>query len=378
MTTENKNNVIPAELTSDEIWAKTDVIRKTFAPNLTPVEFKIFTGLGYSLGANPYNREIWAVKYGTSPAKIFLGRDFYRRKAQEQEDYEGHVVRAVYEGDDFQMDNGVPNHKWSFKGRGQILGAYCIVYREGKKPFESSVRFDEYYEGMWVDPTDHSQGKKKTYKNGRPVDMSPTTWDTKDETMIKKVAEAQGLRGAYQGIFKGTYDESEAVEVHAEATVVEEDEDPMKPQGRKSLNEVLGEQEEDSVDPSVNGQADPDPEDDPAPAEKKPEKEPEPETAKSEKKKPEAPKGEVRKESEKPKAKAKDEKPKLKKGSDDWDIIEKQIQGGHMTVQDVLEDFSVAKPFLEHFKRLQAESQQKAKGDPRPNPEDESKQGELL
>jgi len=28
--------------------------------------------------------------------------------------------------------------------------------------------------------------------------------------MIKKVAEAQALRGAYQGIFEGTYDESEA------------------------------------------------------------------------------------------------------------------------------------------------------------------------
>ena len=27
--------------------------------------------------------------------------------------------------------------------------------------------------------------------------------------MIKKVAEAQALRGAFQGVFKGTYDESE-------------------------------------------------------------------------------------------------------------------------------------------------------------------------
>jgi hypothetical protein len=34
-------------------------------------------------------------------------------------------------------------------------------------------------------------------------------WKTKPATMIKKVAEAQGLRGAFQELFAGTYEESE-------------------------------------------------------------------------------------------------------------------------------------------------------------------------
>jgi phage recombination protein Bet len=179
-------------------WSKLPVVKSCFAPTLSDDEFKIFVGLGMSLNANPFTREIWAVKYGSAAAAIFLGRDFYRRKAQEQPDYNGHIVNAVYENDKFSIIKGQPEHAVnSFKDRGLLIGAFCAVYKKDLDvPYFVTVRLDEY-------------------------DKKQSNWKTMPETMIKKVAEAQALRGAYQGIFKGTYDESEEAVIKADAVDVE-------------------------------------------------------------------------------------------------------------------------------------------------------------
>lgn len=169
------------------IWNDHNKIRSLFAPKLTDDEFQFFIGLGKGLGANPFLREIWAVKYRSDqPANVFLGRDFYRRKAQEQPDYDGHLVDSVYSKDGFEVINGEPKHTYNINSdRGHLVGAYCIVRKKNiKQPFYVFVRIEEY--------------QQKT-----PV------WTEKPDTMIKKVAEAQALRGAYQGLFAGTYDESE-------------------------------------------------------------------------------------------------------------------------------------------------------------------------
>lgn len=187
-------------------WTEKGVesIRKCFAPSLNTEEFKIFVGLGKSLGANPFTREIWAIKYGSQQAAIFLGRDFYRKKAQEQGDYDGHIVNAIYENDAFTIENGEPKHSVnSFKDRGKLVGAFCSVYRKNLKvPYFVTVQLSEYNTGK-------------------------SNWAKMPETMIKKVAEAQALRGAYQGVFKGTYDESEqsVIETSAEVTPTIEQKD---------------------------------------------------------------------------------------------------------------------------------------------------------
>lgn len=183
------NELQKNEQVSIEIWdnKRQDKIRKLFAPDLSNDEFHFFWGLGKSLGANPFTREIWAIKYDKKgPAQVFLGRDFHRKKAQEQPDYNGHIVDAVYENDDFRVVDGKPAHSYKLKDRGALLGAYCIVYKKGQDiPFYVFCELAEY-------------------------NKNQSAWKDKPATMIKKVAEAQGLRGAYQGIFKGTYDEAEA------------------------------------------------------------------------------------------------------------------------------------------------------------------------
>ncbi|MDZ7821541.1 MAG: phage recombination protein Bet [Candidatus Marinimicrobia bacterium] len=182
-----------------------EAIRQTFGKDLTTTEFTMFVEMGKSLKLNPFNREIWCVKYGNQPPSIFVGRDGYRKNAQAQPDYNGHIKEAIYENDEFEIENGRVIHKINFKDRGRLIGAYCEVYRKGiDHPFRESVKFSEYNTGF-------------------------SNWKKMPETMIKKVAEAQALRMAYQSVFAGTYDESERWEANGQSVPQE----PQRPRTQK-------------------------------------------------------------------------------------------------------------------------------------------------
>lgn len=182
-------------------------IRKLFAPKLTDIEFQIFVGLGKSTGLNPFLKEIWAVKYGKdkdgndTPAQIFIGRDGYRKAAQGHIEYDYHQADAVYENDKFEVVNGEVRHSYTLANRGKLIGAYCVAKRhKSSKPQYVFADLDEYSTGqsLWADPVwkDNKYGGK--YKQGG-----------KPATMIKKVAESQCLRAAFQDLLGGTYGEEE-------------------------------------------------------------------------------------------------------------------------------------------------------------------------
>lgn len=162
-------------------------IKEIYGKNLSDNEFKVLVNLGKATGLNPALREIWAVKYGDNPAQIFIGRDGYRRSAQANPDYDYHHVEAVYTNDEFYYDyqKGFVTHKSDLKNRGALLGAYCIVEKKSaNRPTYIFVEFKEYNTGK-------------------------SLWASKPVTMIKKVAEAQCLRMAFQQLFGGTYAEEE-------------------------------------------------------------------------------------------------------------------------------------------------------------------------
>lgn len=163
-------------------------IRKLVSPSapLTDIEFSFLVELGKATQLNPFMREIWAVKYkqGT-PASIFLGRDGYRKAAQRQKDYEYHQVNAVYSDDEFKIVNNEIQHSYGFSNRGQLIGAYCIVKRKTSSKYTYvMVTMEEY-------------------------NANQSLWKSKPETMIKKVAEAQALRQAFQEVLSGTYSDAE-------------------------------------------------------------------------------------------------------------------------------------------------------------------------
>lgn len=161
-------------------------IKNMFGKNLTEGEFAMFLSIGKATGLNPFLKEIWAVKYGTGAASIFIGRDGYRRAAQDNPEYDFHMADAVYTGDNFSVNDGVVTHSYNMTDRGSLKGAYGIAKRKGSsKPCFIFVNLGEYM-----------------------IEKSPI-WASKPATMIKKVAEAQVLRMAFQKMFAATYDESE-------------------------------------------------------------------------------------------------------------------------------------------------------------------------
>lgn len=191
------NNLAVLENKQASIWeSETDLaqIKEIYGKGLSAGEFNTLVQMGRATGLNPFLREIWAVKYGSSAANIFIGRDGYRKSAQRHPLYDYHMSDAVYSEDEFYVVDGEIKHKYNLKNRGQLLGAYCIVKRKGSsRPSYVFVELAEYSTGQ-------SLWKKAGAEKGKPA------------TMIKKVAEAQGLKSAFQELFAGTYSEYEQYE----------------------------------------------------------------------------------------------------------------------------------------------------------------------
>jgi phage recombination protein Bet len=183
-------------------------IRKLFAPKLTDMEFQFFVGMGKATNLNPFLREIWAVKYSEKEAaQIFIGRDGYRKSAQSHRDYDYHQCDAVYENDDFEMNDGIIKHKYNLKNRGELLGAYCIAKRKNsERPSYVFAELREYSTGksLWREPGLYKNDKGYMSQGGKPA------------TMIKKVAESQCLRAGFQELFAGSYGEEEMESVRHE------------------------------------------------------------------------------------------------------------------------------------------------------------------
>ena len=241
---------------SDFRWEDQETITKLRSAykDLTDQEFENFCTIGKTLGANPYTREIFAIKYGEkSSANIFCGRDLYQRKAQEQPDWDGMVSFAIYEADEqLEIIEGVPQRKTITPKHfsSKVIGAVATVYRKGVKfPTTVIVDFKEYYQGKY-----DSEGKVKTRYNKfekKYEPMKDTVWDEKGATMIKKVAESQALRSAYLGIFKGTYDESEKWKLDSDSQLPENPpaETPKEPTKPEPKTEVTPKEENQSLPP---------------------------------------------------------------------------------------------------------------------------------
>lgn len=173
----------------NEVWTGDNyqTIKECFAKGLSDSEFKVFVEIGKRCNMNPFLREIWAVKYGSNPASIFVGRDGYRKAAQAHPDYEHHEAHSVYSNDSLHYDNdtGSVQHDFNLMDRGDLIGAFALVRKKGvSRPYFKFVYLIEYT-------------------------TNQSLWKSKPDTMITKVAECQCLKMAFQDLFSGTYDESE-------------------------------------------------------------------------------------------------------------------------------------------------------------------------
>lgn len=160
------------------------VIHNSVAKGTSVSELSYFLNVAKAAGLNPFMKEVWCYKDNAGNLLVFTGRDGFLKKAQQSQDYKGIQSSVVFEEDEFEMITDTSNNEFqdSIKiihkikpkkgGRGVILGAFCIAYREDKAPY-----------GVWVEFARYNKGK--------------FVWAAFPEDMIVKVAEAHCLKKAF-------------------------------------------------------------------------------------------------------------------------------------------------------------------------------------
>ena len=149
-----------------------ETIKKTVAVGASNEELDMFLSLASAYDLNPFLKEIWCIKMG-GRAIITTSRDGYLRIANRDQHFRGLVSDAVYANDRFAKTKDGVEHSYSSGDRGQIVGAYALVYRDDRNyPTYFFAPFRDYY------------------KRGG-------TWDQYPHAMILKVAEAMALKRAF-------------------------------------------------------------------------------------------------------------------------------------------------------------------------------------
>jgi len=169
-----------------EITLSPDIIRNVIStdPNVTEKEVMLFLKLCESQKINPFLREAYLVKYGSSPAQIIAGKELFTKRAEAHPDYAGSKAGIIIlnsngeyverEGTMFLAELGET-----------MVGGWAEVYRKGyTTPIKNTVTLREY-------------------------DSGKSVWASKKGTMIRKVALVQSLREAFPNVLGGLYTSEE-------------------------------------------------------------------------------------------------------------------------------------------------------------------------
>ncbi len=152
------------------------------ADNVSASEIKAFLRLCQAQRLNPFTRDAYIVKYGSSPATIITGKEAFTKRASRNPRYRGMQAGITVLG----RDGGLHRRDGSMLLDGEALaGGWCKVFVEGyENPMFEEVSFREY-----------STGKGN--------------WARIPATMIRKVAITHALREAFPEDLAGLYGEEE-------------------------------------------------------------------------------------------------------------------------------------------------------------------------
>jgi phage recombination protein Bet len=178
MTDENNDKCVAEyeSMTGEKITLSKKIIKQYLvsgeADKVSDQEVMMFLSLCKFQKLNPFLREAYLIKYGTSPATIVTGKETFLKRAAKNPKYEGHQTGIDEAG---KM-------------------AWAEVYVKGYRvPIRCEVDYDEYV---------------GTKRDGSVTAM----WKGKRRTMLKKVALVQALREAFPEDFGGMYSEEEVRE----------------------------------------------------------------------------------------------------------------------------------------------------------------------
>lgn len=169
------------------------LIRNLYCKDCNDDEFARYMYYCSKYKLDPMEGYVECVKYKlTSPAMIFLGKRALLTVASRNKNYDGCETGIFYRNPNqivTQNTPGEPNQEPTYsiytvddgKKKKPELYAYCVVYRKDKRiPTYVEIKASEYHRGTDV-------------------------WNTKLETMSKKVALSQALEQAFPEEFAAAY-----------------------------------------------------------------------------------------------------------------------------------------------------------------------------
>lgn len=198
---------------------------------VTNEETIMFLNLCKHQHLNPWLREAYLIKYGTSqPATMVVGKDVFLKRAKKQSEFAGLQAGIIIQ----QEDGTIAEREGTFYNRKAetLLGGWAKAFIKGYQvPFYASVSMDEYI-GTKKDGTPNSQ------------------WASKPATMIRKVALAQVLKEAFPDENAGLYaaeEIKEASEINLEAVAVPVEAEEIKAKPADIVEVKTVEPEDDEV-----------------------------------------------------------------------------------------------------------------------------------
>lgn len=169
----------------DEVILKPSTVR-TYLTNgngaVTDAEVNMFLSLCKFNKLNPFLKEVYLIKYGSSPATMVVGKDVLLKRAMRNPRYEGTKAGVIT----VNAKGELKEREGTFVLDGETLvGGWAQVFVKGyATPIYASVSIKEYSTGQ-------------------------SNWKTKPATMIRKVALAQALREAFPEETTALYEASE-------------------------------------------------------------------------------------------------------------------------------------------------------------------------
>lgn len=156
--------------------------------SVTMQELVMFMNLCRYNGLNPWLKEAYCIKYGSSPATMVVGKEAYLKRAEADPAFDGMEAGIIV----LSKDDTIENRIGTFHTKEEeVYGGWARVWRKDRShPVTIEVSFDEYA-GRTKDGQLNSQ------------------WRTKPATMIRKVALVHALREAFPGNIEGLYEAEE-------------------------------------------------------------------------------------------------------------------------------------------------------------------------
>ena len=202
-------NLVKIETDQGQITLSPSTVRKYLVQGngaITDQEIAYFLALCKFQRLNPWNRDVYLVKYGTMPATMVVGKDAFLKRAMKTPECKGFragVICLCNESKEVMHTEGFcpPDCK--------LIGGWAEVHKENWIfPLKIEVSLQEYI------------GKTK---DGMPNKM----WTEKPATMIRKVALVQALRESFPESFSGLYSVEEVNDVDESALPTMPESEPI-------------------------------------------------------------------------------------------------------------------------------------------------------